>query len=120
MGGRGIMIPGTYAPERTEELLNAGRKDDIGKPRYDLIPPEAIDVLAQIYGFGAGKYDDRNWERGLSWGRCFAAAMRHLWAFWRGEDLDPESGMPHTAHAAWNCFALLTYQIRQTGTDDRP
>ena len=106
--------------ERTEELLNAGRKDDIGKARYDLIPPEAIDVLAQIYGFGAGKYDDRNWERGLSWGRCFAAAMRHLWAFWRGEDLDPESGMPHTAHAAWNCFALLTYQIRQTGTDDRP
>ena len=111
---------GIYPPEQTEELLGIGRKNDAGKTRYDLIPPEALDMIAQIYTFGAAKYDDRNWEKGLSWGRCFAAAMRHLWAFWRGEDLDPESGLPHTAHAAWNCFALLTYQIRQTGTDDRP
>lgn len=90
----------------------AARKDDWIKLRYDLIPPEALEELAQVYTMGAHKYADRNWEKGLNYGRIFAAIMRHLWAFWRGETLDKESGIHHAAHAAWGCFALITYQKR--------
>ena len=75
-------------------------KSDANKARYDLIPATPLDLLARIYTMGAKKYADRNWEKGMAWGRVFAAIMRHLWAFWRGEDLDPESGLPHPAHAA--------------------
>lgn len=92
---------------------------DGGKPRYDLIPCEPMDELAKVYEFGARKYAARNWEKGMSWGRCFGSLMRHAWAFWRGETHDPETGLHHMAHVAWNAFALLCYDRRQRGTDDR-
>src|SRR5690606_95094 len=38
-----------------------GRKDDSDKLRMDLIPPEAMEALAVILGFGARKYAERNW-----------------------------------------------------------
>lgn len=87
--------------------------------RYDLIPPEALQALAEVYGRGAKKYAERNWEAGYPWGWSFAACMRHLWSFWSGKDRDAESGQYHLAHAAWHCFTMLTYLIRKAGTDDR-
>jgi len=89
------------------------------KARYDLIPPDALEVLARVYTVGAIKYSDRNWERGMTWGRCFSSLMRHAWAWARGEDTDLETGLPHMAHVAWNALALVTYQLRLIGTDDR-
>lgn len=104
--------PCTFAP-------TDARKDDQDKIRFDLIPPGPLQDLAAIYTMGAKKYADRNWEKGLSWGRVFGAVMRHLWAFWKGEDNDPESGLPHLAHAAWGCFALLEYRQTHPEMDDR-
>jgi hypothetical protein len=100
--------------------MDEGRKDDQGKLRYDLIPAGPLQELANVYTYGAGKYADRNWENGIKWGRIFAAIMRHLWAFWRGEDFDKESGQLHLAHAAWGCFALLEYGGTKQELDDRP
>lgn len=94
-------------------------KADDGKARYDLIPGGPLEDLAQVYTMGAKKYADRNWEKGLSWSRVFAAIMRHLWAFWRGEDRDKESGLPHVIHAAWGCFAIAEYMKTKRELDDR-
>jgi hypothetical protein len=96
-----------------------GKKWDKGKLRYDLLPPDALAAVTQIFTDGAAKYGDRNWEQGISWSRCFAAAQRHLWAFWDRQDTDPESGSPHLAHAIVNIMFLLAYQSRGIGTDDR-
>jgi len=93
---------------------------DAGKLRYDLIPADALEALARVYTHGSHKYADRNWELGMSYSRCFGSLMRHSWAFWRGENDDPDSGLPHMAMAAWNCFALYCYSTRPAGTDDRP
>lgn len=93
---------------------------DVGKIRYELIPAEALAALALVYTKGATKYADRNWEKGMSWSRCFGSLMRHSWAFWRGEEFDEETGCHHMAMAAWNCFALFHYHIKNVGTDDRP
>lgn len=90
-----------------------GAKFDGGKPRYDLIPPEALDALAQLYGIGAAKYADRNWEKGIKYSRVFAAMMRHAWAWWRGEKIDLETGLSHMTSVAWNAFALFTYDARR-------
>ena len=99
----------------------AGTKYDEAKTRYDLIPPEALEQVARVLTFGAAKYDDRNWEHGISWGRVFAACMRHLWAWWRGEDRDPETGLSHLAHAGCCVFFLLTYEARgMVDFDTRP
>ena len=95
-------------------------KFDSDKLRYDLIPANALGVLTQVYTFGAKKYNDRNWEKGMSYGRIFAATMRHCWSWFCGEDLDPESGLHHMAHAAFGCLALVEYHYTGKGTDDRP
>jgi len=101
--------------------MSRGFKQDQGKPRWDLLPPAALGKLAEVYTFGVAKgYPARNWEKGMAWSRPFAALMRHAWAFWAGEDMDPESGLPHMAHVAWNALALLEYQVLGKGEDDRP
>lgn len=97
-----------------------GHKHDSGKLRLDLIPPELLLDVAEVLSFGATKYGDRNWERGMYWGRVFGAAMRHLWAWWSGEDKDPETGLSHLAHALCCVMFLATYERRGAGYDDRP
>lgn len=92
-----------------------GSKDE----RFDLIPYEALAEIARVYGMGAKKYDPHNWRKGYDWGLSYAALMRHITAFWQGEDLDPESGLPHVAHAGWHCLTLLTFMKEHGDLDDR-
>ena len=92
--------------------LPEGRKDDDGKARFDLLPPDALWEVVRVYTAGAGKYGDRNWEKGIRYGRVFAAICRHAFSWWRGERADEETGIHHLAHAAWNCLALLAYELR--------
>lgn len=129
--------PSVEPPGSAQEMLNAafvaddiardtaqqkdepGRKMDGGKPRVDLIAPEMIFGVSEILTFGAAKYSERNWETGMSWGRCFGAGMRHLWAWWAGEKNDRETGKPHLWHAACCIMFLIAYEARGAGTDDR-
>ena len=94
-------------------------KHDDGKPRYDLVPPEALDALSRVLTFGAAKYSSRNWEKGMDWGRVFGAMMRHAWAWWRGEHKDPETGYSHLWHVLCCAAFLVTYEQRRIGKDDR-
>ncbi|MEK0326139.1 MAG: DUF5664 domain-containing protein [Nitrosopumilus sp.] len=96
-----------------------GYKNDVGKLRFDLLPARPLEAVAAIYTYGATKYDDNNWRGGMSWGRVFGATMRHLWAFWRGEDNDSESNLPHLAHAAFGLLTLLEYMETHKELDDR-
>lgn len=106
-------------PVKCEEELGGLRYDD-GKTRYDLIPFDALHAVAEVYTQGAVKYAPRNWEKGMLYSRCLGSLMRHVAAWQNGEDVDAESGSHHMAHAAWNALALLTYNLRGTGSDDRP
>lgn len=96
-------------------------KYDGGKPRVDLIPPGVILELAKIYAMGAEKYSEHGWleDGGMDWSRIYAALQRHALAFWGGEDIDPESGLPHMAHVMWNAAALVHYGKTGLGQDDR-
>src|SRR3546814_3786614 len=69
-------------------MTMTGLRYNEGKTRYDLIPADALDLLAQVYSEGAKKYAPRNWEQGFKWMDCYASAMRHGQAWARGEDLD--------------------------------
>lgn len=105
----------------SNEISSVGVKHDAGKPRYELIPPEALDGVTRILTFGATKYGDRNYEKGINYSRVFGAAMRHLWTWWRGEENDPETGESHLHHAACCVMMLQTYVERKMDKfDDRP
>ena len=100
--------------------MSEGRKDDTGKVRMELLPPELLEATAVVLTFGAKKYEDRNWEKGMKWSRVFGALMRHLWSWWKGEKCDVETGYSHLWHASCCIAFLIAYEQRQTGEDDRP
>ena len=93
--------------------------ESAAKPRLDLVPWPAVEQIAEVLTYGAAKYDDNNWARGARWGRYFAAMCRHLFAWWGGENLDPETGLSHLAHAGCSLLFLMSYQRNGWGTDDR-
>lgn len=98
----------------------AGVKHDEAKLRYDLVSPIALEGLVEILTFGSKKYGDRNWEKGMSWSRVFAATMRHLWAWWLRKGNDKETGLSHLKHALACVHFLVHYESTRTGDDTRP
>lgn len=96
-----------------------GVKNDTEKPRMDLLDPEFLFETAQVMTFGAKKYAPNNWRGGMPWSRLFSAMMRHLWAFWHGEDADPETGFSHLAHAACCLMFLVWHKNNRSDLDDR-
>lgn len=90
-----------------------------GKTRFDLVPFSAVGEIADVLEFGAQKYSANNWCRGTEWSRYYAALCRHVFAWWQGEDLDPETGLSHLAHAGCCLLFLMEYQRNAWGTDDR-
>lgn len=96
-----------------------GIKYDQGKPMIGLIPPEALIDVANVFTYGANKYSSHNWRGGLKFSRLYDAVLRHLFAFIGGEDKDPESGLPHLAHACCGLMMLLTISKTREDLDDR-
>ena len=115
------MSAGVNAAGRLNVPLAASApKADDGKPRLDLVAPDLLDALGRVLEFGARKYDAWSWMRGKAWSRDYAAVLRHLNAWWGGEDFDPESALPQLWHAATDLMFLVASQKRGLGTDDRP
>lgn len=83
-----------------------GLKYDAGKPRLDLIPPEAVLALGYVLTYGAEKYAPNSW-RGVEPERYVAALMRHLMAYQSGEKTDSESKLPHLWHVLTNAAFLV-------------
>lgn len=114
-----------FEPDRTREKIqeqldksnnkdnknnkNKGKKFDINKLRWDLLPYEAIEEVVKGLTYGADKYGDNNWkdvENGIE--RYFAALMRHLVAWRTGELIDTDSGLPHLSIAACNITMIIS------------
>ncbi len=75
---------------------------------------------AHVFDYGRGKYAAWNWAKGMPWSVPFACAVRHLLAMEAGEELDPESKLPHRGHVFCNIVMLATYQRTYLVGDDRP
>jgi copper homeostasis protein CutC len=95
-------------------------KFDGDKPRMELLSRVALEGCARVLTFGAKKYADDNWrDGGFEWRRLIGAAMRHLTAIMDGEDVDPESGLPHVDHLACCVMFLSEHQKKNLGRDNR-
>jgi hypothetical protein len=90
-------------------------KYDQGKPRAGLMVEgfsDALLAVADVTTFGAIKYAPRGWLHVPdALDRYTDALYRHLLAYSRGEWVDPDSGLPHLAHAAWNALAVLQLEL---------
>lgn len=86
------------------------RKDN--KPRWELLPIETLEEVVKVYTFGAEKYAENSWQK-LENGkeRYYAALMRHLVAWRKGEKVDEESQLHPLSHVIWNAIALLWLEM---------
>jgi hypothetical protein len=100
-------------------IQNQAVNYDSGKLRLDLIPPEVTVALALAFGYGAEKYSDDNWLKGMDWSRHIGSLERHLLDWKMGQTHDKESGNHHLAHALVRMAMLLVYEMREIGNDDR-
>jgi hypothetical protein len=96
-------------------------KFDAAKVRVDLLPIDPMMQIATVFGFGAKKYFANSYRQGetVVWSRTYGSIMRHMMAFWSGEDKDPESGLPHLAHAGTQLFILMEHAAHNQNKDDR-
>lgn len=93
----------------------------VQKAPMHLIPPPAMLAVAEVFGLGAKKYGAYNWrEKTVSSSVYQAAALRHLMAWWDGENIDPESNQSHLAHAMACLAIILDAEKHQKLNDDRP
>lgn len=103
----------------SNDWTEAGVKFDAGKPPMSLLDRYALEQTALVLAFGASKYQPHNWRGGIKHRRLIDAALRHLLAISDGEDTDPESGLPHAAHAMCCLQFLLWMQKHRPDLDDR-
>lgn len=99
---------------------NTGGQKESKPSQLGFVDPLALMVLGEVAGMGAQKYDKYNYLKGFDWSLSYNALMRHAQLAWNGEDLDPESGLPHFSHVAWQGLALSSFYLRDLGNDDRP
>ena len=86
------------------------RDTDKMKPRYDLIPPQVLKRLAELYARGAEKYGENNYQKANSpeeYQRFIASAFRHF-EQWRAGDDDED----HAMGCIWNIIAYEYHKMK--------
>lgn len=104
----------------TSNEKGSGARYNEGKPDYSLIPMHLLEDTARVFMYGSKKYAAWNWTKGMKWSVPYACALRHLFAWFRGEECDKESGLPHLAHCLANILMLTLYSKTYKEGDDRP
>lgn len=98
-------------------------KDAIGirKAPVSTVPMNVVAEMGVGMLEGAAKYGRHNYRGvGVRASVYFDATLRHLIAWWEGEDTDPDSGMPHVAKALCSLAVLRDAQLQGKVQDDRP
>lgn len=98
-------------------------KDAVGisKVPMSCIPSPVVMEMALGMMEGARKYGRHNYrEAGVRSSVYYDAAMRHLMAWWEGQDIDPGSGLSHISKAMSALCVLRDAMMNDKCTDDRP
>lgn len=110
---------GSENKRTAEEQGNKAQRHNSDKLRWSLVDFDALEPMVRVLEFGARKYSDHNWKKGLKTTEICESLLRHLTAYLGGEDNDPESGLPHTGHILCNAMFLSYMEQYRPDCDDR-
>ena len=99
-----------------------GTRESLGVPYTRHIPLEAVAAAAASFEYGAKKYADRNWEKGLPWQQMIDSLKRHVEDFERGRNYDDGedgSDLHQVCMIMASAMMLTASVIRNIGVDDR-
>jgi len=113
------VMSSTVAGETATSKFEAPKYDD-GKLMFELLMPGPLRQVVAVLTYGAKKYEANSYRCGLKWSRYVGAALRHIWAWYGGEEYDPESGLHHLAHAICCLLFLLDFVDIKPEFDNRP
>ena len=112
-----------WGKRQMSDLKPSNPKDAVGIRKAGLsASPTYVQYLVGLaMAEGARKYGRHNYrEVGVRYSVYYDAALRHLHQWWEGEDVDPDSGLPHPAKAVACLAVLLDAMLLGNGSDDRP
>ena len=99
--------------------VEIGARFNTGKLKWSLVSWKALAPMVRVLMFGAEKYDDHNWKKGLKYTEVTESLQRHLNAFIEGEENDPESKLSHVGHILCNAMFLSYMSMYKKDMDDR-
>tara|TARA_R110000787_G_scaffold145603_3_gene259428 strand:- start:25 stop:396 length:372 start_codon:yes stop_codon:yes gene_type:complete len=99
--------------------VKMGARFNTGKLKWSLVSWKALAPMVRVLMFGAEKYDDHNWKKGLKYTEVTESLQRHLNAFIEGEENDPESKLSHVGHILCNAMFLSYMSMYKKDMDDR-
>lgn len=117
-----------------------GLRYNHGRLKWSLVDFDAFEPMVKVLMYGAHKYTifegedgkqikgvdipmeeasklkvlysgTNNWKKGLKVTEVMESLQRHINALMRGEDNDPESGLPHIGHMQCNVM-FLAYMLK--------
>ena len=96
---------------------STGDRFNTGKPKLSFcnLGKEVLAGEAAVWESGAKKYSRGNWLKGMPYTEAADSLIRHTLAFLNGEDIDPESGLPHVDHMV--CSAKIVSNSFHTRPD---
>lgn len=113
----GFATPTVGTPKYTPLLPSAGMRHS-GKLPVHLVPAEFNLLLTAVLEYGAQKYNPHNFEKGMDLDDLLRGAESHLLAMKAGVIYDPESGLPHAGHAAWNMLTFAMQMMREPAMEE--
>ena len=90
--------------------MEQAKRYNEGKPRWSLVDFRSLEPMVRVLEFGADKYGDYNWQKGLPFREACESMMRHIIAYMGGETTDQESGISHLGHIMSNAMFLSYYE----------
>lgn len=120
----GVITPTGFVPlpvPSTAPDDNPKTRFGLRKPAMSSVPPAALIHLMRAMADGRRKYGLMNWrEKNVSSTIYYDAAMRHLMAWFDGEQTASDSGVHHLGHAMACLAIILDAEAQETLNDDRP
>jgi len=99
--------------------MGVGKKFDSEKLKWELLPIECIEDVVAILTHGADKYGKHNWkELDEANDRYYAALLRHVVEWRKGNTIDTDSGLSHLAHAMCNLVFLSWFEKNKSETSN--
>lgn len=105
------------------DIKQTNPKDGVGVAKVGLsvLPAQVLLEMATALFEGDRKYGKSNYRvAGVRASIYYDAAMRHLMAWWEGQDIDPDSGISHVTKAIAGLTVLRDAMLNDMWNDDRP
>lgn len=115
------LLAQTKTAERDVPDDNPKTRFGLTKPAMSSVPPGALIHLMKAMADGRRKYGHMNWrQKTVSSTIYYDAAMRHLMAWFDGENMATDSGVHHLGHAMACLAIILDAAANERLNDDRP